>query len=123
MTEKPEGYLSEFIESVDDMIGRHFASDAELKIRGVIESDPKNWQAVEEILYRLIRSSITHARNQVQGRKCGTMTLDEGRTGTLSKCHGHSAWLEHLWRSQARVSSSGRRSPRSERGRRRKHPM
>jgi hypothetical protein len=77
MTGEPEGNLAEFIESVDDMIGRHFAIDARREIQNVIERDGKNWHAVEDILYRLIRSSITHARSQAEGRKGGTMTFDE----------------------------------------------
>ena len=32
---------------------------------------------IRNILYRLIRSSIAHARSQVAGRKSGTMTFDE----------------------------------------------
>jgi hypothetical protein len=77
MTREPEGHLSEFIESVDDMIGRHFAGDSTRKLQNVIESDGKNWHAVEDILYRLIRSSITHARSQVEGRKGATMGFGE----------------------------------------------
>jgi hypothetical protein len=77
MTGEPEDHLKEFIESVDDMIGHHFALDARREIRKIIESNGKNWHAVENILYRLIRSSITHARSQVEGRKGGTMTFDE----------------------------------------------
>jgi hypothetical protein len=73
----PEDRSSEFIESVDDMIGRHFASDAKRKIQNVIKSEAKNWQAVEDILYKLIRSSITHARSQIDDRKPGAMTFDE----------------------------------------------
>ena len=68
MSDGPEDNLAEFIESIDDMIGRHFGRDARLEIQ-VIESDGKNWSAVEDILYRLIRSSITHARSQVAGRR------------------------------------------------------
>jgi hypothetical protein len=76
MAGKIENDLSDFIESVDDMIGRHFAMDAEREIRSVLEGDAKRRQSVEEILYRLIRGSISHARHQVEGRKTGTMSFD-----------------------------------------------
>jgi hypothetical protein len=77
MAAEPKDPSADFIESVDDMIGRHFASDAKRDIQNAIKSDAKNWQAVEDILYKLIRSSIAHARSQVNGRKAGTMTFDE----------------------------------------------
>jgi hypothetical protein len=77
MSGEPESHSTEFIESVDDMIGRHFSTDARRKIQNVIESNGKNWHAVEDILYRLIRSSIAHARSQVAGRKGALMTFDE----------------------------------------------
>jgi hypothetical protein len=77
MGREQEDRLSEFIESVDDMIGRHFALDARLELEKVITGDSKNWTAAEEILYQLIRSSIAHARSQLEGRKTGTMTFEE----------------------------------------------
>lgn len=66
--------LAEFIESVDDLIGRHFATDAERKIRWALDNAEN--RAIEEILYKLIRVSIAHARSQVEGRRTGTMTFD-----------------------------------------------
>jgi len=77
MTAKPDNHSSEFTESVDDMIGRHFAGHARRKIQWIIETDGKGWHAVEDVLYSLIRKSIAHARNQVAGRTGGKMTFGE----------------------------------------------
>src|ERR1700744_5154241 len=77
MSAASEHTLREFVESVDDLIGRHFAFDAKCEIRRVVASDTGDWSAVEDILYKLIRSSINHARSQVNGRKPGTMTYEQ----------------------------------------------
>src|ERR1700691_1589441 len=73
MDDKPP---SDFIASVDEMIARHFAVDARFELRKFTK-EQLNWDSVEAILQRLILCSIAHARNQVDGRKTGTMTFDE----------------------------------------------
>lgn len=68
--------MSDFVESVDDMVARHFAIDGKIALRDTVGGD-KNWANAEKILYRLIRSSLAHARNQVENRRTGKMTFDE----------------------------------------------
>ena len=77
--------MSGFIESVDDMIARHFSFDAitELRDNGVCEI--KDWAATEKIIQQLIRTSIAHARKQAEGRKTGTMTFDEAMQLVLTR--------------------------------------
>ena len=68
--------LSDFIESVDDMIARDFASDAMRELKRSA-CDVKNSAKAEEILQLLIRSSIAHARSQFVGRNNGDMSFDQ----------------------------------------------
>jgi hypothetical protein len=77
MGREQENHLSDFIESIDDMIARHFAFDAISELRSARACEIKDWAAAERILGQLIRISIAHARSQVAGRKTGTMTFDE----------------------------------------------
>jgi hypothetical protein len=74
--------VSEFLESVDDMIGRHFAPDATSELKRTLTNDPGNWAAAEQVLHQLIRTSIAHARNQVERRRPGTMTFEEAMAKT-----------------------------------------
>jgi len=69
--------LSDFLKSVDDMIARFFATDAVRELERSETCEVKDYAATEKILEQLIRSSIAHARSQVDGRKPGTMTFDE----------------------------------------------
>lgn len=59
------------------MIARHFAFDALRELMNTAACDVKDSIATERILRQLIRSSINHARSQVDGRKTGTMTFHE----------------------------------------------
>jgi hypothetical protein len=69
--------VSDFIESLDDMIGHHFATEAvfELETKGACEV--KSHGSTQKILYKLIRGAIAHARSQAAGRTAGTMTFEE----------------------------------------------
>jgi hypothetical protein len=59
------------------MIGRHFAFEAKCELRTLLTKAPGDWPAVEQVLHQLIRTSIAHARNQVERRGTGTMTFKE----------------------------------------------
>lgn len=69
--------MSDFIESVDDMIARDFSFEALREFQDTSACEIKDWAAAEKLMYQLIRSSIAHARSQLGGRKAGMMTFDE----------------------------------------------
>lgn len=57
--------LSDFIESVDGMVARHFARQA------IVISKLSNEPITEELLIQIIRSSIANARSQVEDLRGG----------------------------------------------------
>jgi hypothetical protein len=69
--------LSEFTESVDEMIASHFGFDALRELRDTKACEIKDRKIAERIIDQLIRAVIAHARTQVVGRRTGTMRFDE----------------------------------------------
>jgi len=69
--------LSDFIESVDDMIAREGAFHALRTLRDSKACSITDWKAANEVLYHLILGSIAHSRRQLAGRWIGEMTFDE----------------------------------------------
>ncbi len=70
-----EGTLSDFIESVDELVAEHFSSDAHWALREFLGHNDS--VRVRRLLNNLIRGSIAHARSQVENRGTGTMTFDQ----------------------------------------------
>ena len=69
--------MSQFTDSVGDLIVRHFVDDAMRELVDRHACDVKDWNATARILGQLVRTSIAHANKQVNGRQAGTMTFQE----------------------------------------------